>query len=324
MLEGSAINYYEHHLGDYLRDTAHLSMLEDAAYRRLLDRYYASEHPLPHDLGECCRIARAVSKAEREAVARVLVEFFDLADDGYHQKRADEEIARLRAKSQKARESINQRWERIRAKQQPNAERIADEPTNGIRTYNDRSTDDIHRAPVPRLQTQYPPTPLANGHTLVSPPDKPAGRVVVSNGVDPPADIAAALLGDLAGNGGKGQGAHLPPCPYGDIVAAYHAALPNLPRVRLLPDGRKRALAKLWRWVLTTPRTDGTPRATDEAGALAWLRSYFARAAENDWLMGRNGRSADHANWQPDIDYLASDRGLRAVIERTGTQEATA
>jgi len=27
------MNYYEHHLGDYVRDTAHLSMLEDGACR---------------------------------------------------------------------------------------------------------------------------------------------------------------------------------------------------------------------------------------------------------------------------------------------------
>lgn len=41
------MNFYEHHLGDYMRDTAHLSMIEDAAYRRLLDAYYIREAPLP-------------------------------------------------------------------------------------------------------------------------------------------------------------------------------------------------------------------------------------------------------------------------------------
>ncbi|MCX8016610.1 MAG: YdaU family protein [Rhodocyclaceae bacterium] len=104
------MNYYEHHLGDYVRDTAHLSMLEDAAYRRLLDAYYIRERPLPCSLDECCKLARAYSDQEREAVAYVLREFFVLQDDGYHNRRADAEIARYRDKQVKARRSAQARW----------------------------------------------------------------------------------------------------------------------------------------------------------------------------------------------------------------------
>ena len=43
------VNYYPHHIGDYSKDTSHLTMLEDAAYRRMLDVYYATEKPLPLD-----------------------------------------------------------------------------------------------------------------------------------------------------------------------------------------------------------------------------------------------------------------------------------
>lgn len=92
------MNYYEHHLGDYMRDTAHLSITEDGAYRRLLDAYYIRERALPVDLRECYKLARAGSKLEREAVAYVLGEFFQLEEDGYHQRRADEEIERYHAK----------------------------------------------------------------------------------------------------------------------------------------------------------------------------------------------------------------------------------
>ena len=152
------MNYYEHHLGDYMRDTAHLSMLEDAAYRRLLDAYYVREKPLPADLRECYKLARASSKQEREAVAYVLREFFTLGDDGHHQARADEEIAKFRAKSEKARASINARWERTRAEQQSNNERNTNVSPAGY----ERNTNDIHRAPVPSPQspdTNTPPTP---------------------------------------------------------------------------------------------------------------------------------------------------------------------
>jgi len=92
------MNFYEHHLGDYMRDTAHLSMLEDAAYRRLLDVYYVREKPLPVDPQECCRLARAFSPAEKSAVKAVLGEFFTLLEDGHHQARADLEIARYSGK----------------------------------------------------------------------------------------------------------------------------------------------------------------------------------------------------------------------------------
>lgn len=143
------MNYYEHHLGDYMRDTAHLSLLEDGAYRRLLDAYYVREKPLPLDLRECCKLARASSKAERDAVAYVLREFFTLGDDGYRQGRADKEIGRFRAKSEKARASINARWGRTKNEAAAKYERTTDVANDAY----ERTTDDIHRAPVPMHQT---------------------------------------------------------------------------------------------------------------------------------------------------------------------------
>jgi uncharacterized protein YdaU (DUF1376 family) len=98
------VNYYPHHIGDYLRDTAHLSMLEDAAYRRMLDWYYASEKPLPLDIEYLYKLCRAKSSDEREAVDGVLHHFFRKYPDGWHNKRADEEIrkGRRRIKTAKA------------------------------------------------------------------------------------------------------------------------------------------------------------------------------------------------------------------------------
>ncbi len=97
------MNYYEHHLGDYARDAGHLSMLEDGAYRRLLDVYYGREAPLPLDIKECQKLARCTSAADRKAVDYVLSKFFQRAEDGYHQKRCDEEIDKARARIEAAR-----------------------------------------------------------------------------------------------------------------------------------------------------------------------------------------------------------------------------
>lgn len=92
------MNYYEHHIGDYLKDTAHLSMIEDAAYRRLIDVYYTRETPLPTDRKAAQKLARAQSKEERAAVDYVLDEFFELREDGWYRSRCDEEIGKERKK----------------------------------------------------------------------------------------------------------------------------------------------------------------------------------------------------------------------------------
>jgi hypothetical protein len=107
------------------------------------------------------------------------------------------------------------------------------------------------------------------------------------------------------------------PCPYDSIVDLYHRALPDLPRVRLMPDARQRALRKLWGWILSSSKPDGTRRATTAEEALAWVGSYFERAAANDFLMGRGERSGAHANWRCDLDFLLTDKGMRHVIEKT-------
>ena len=106
------MNYYEHHLGDYMRDTVHLSVLEDGIYRRLLDQYYIRERPLPLDHADCCKLARAASRSERDAVGYVLREYFEQREDGYHQPRADAEIARFKDKQRKASASANARWQK--------------------------------------------------------------------------------------------------------------------------------------------------------------------------------------------------------------------
>lgn len=86
------MNYYPHHIGDYLRDTVHLSALEDGTYRRLLDLYYASEKPLSLDFDWLCKLVRARETQEREAVHEVLKQFFERMPEGWRNKRADLEI----------------------------------------------------------------------------------------------------------------------------------------------------------------------------------------------------------------------------------------
>lgn len=116
------MNYYRHHLGDYDAATAHLSVIEDGAYSRLIRLYYRTEKPLPADIMQVCRLVRAQSKAEREAVDAMLREFFDLRQDGWHQERCDEEIEAAREEGEenaarKENERERQRRHRQRRKE---------------------------------------------------------------------------------------------------------------------------------------------------------------------------------------------------------------
>jgi uncharacterized protein YdaU (DUF1376 family) len=104
------VNYYEHHLGDYAEATAHLSILEDGVYSRLIRKYYATEKPLPADVNVTQRLIGARTREERAAVELVLKEFFELREDGWHQVRCDDEIERFQAKSRSAKASANARW----------------------------------------------------------------------------------------------------------------------------------------------------------------------------------------------------------------------
>jgi uncharacterized protein YdaU (DUF1376 family) len=100
---GGGVNYYERHLGDYARDTAHLTMLEHGAYGLLLDRYYATEHGIPAD--QAHRIARARTRDERSAVDAVLTEFFTLCDGIWTHGRVRREIEKAQTKIKAAREN---------------------------------------------------------------------------------------------------------------------------------------------------------------------------------------------------------------------------
>lgn len=113
------------------------------------------------------------------------------------------------------------------------------------------------------------------------------------------------------------QKTKFPACPHQAILAIFHEALPELPAVRLMNDKRKRLLATFWKWIFTEAKSDGLPRAATEEQALTWIRGYFTRARDNDFIMGRVGRSGDHSNWRADIEYLLSDKGKAQVIEKT-------
>ncbi|CAG2136080.1 YdaU family protein [Cupriavidus numazuensis] len=84
------MNFYKRHIGDYIKDAAHLTLLEHGVYARLMDVYYTRESGIPD--GQAARLIGAHSKAEQQAVNSVLTEFFSLVGGIWTQKRCESEI----------------------------------------------------------------------------------------------------------------------------------------------------------------------------------------------------------------------------------------
>lgn len=121
------MNFYKHYIGDFQRDTGHLSLTERGAYLALIHHYYATEKPLPNNLDALCRIAGAVSPIERKAV-KAVIEFFEVVDSGLMHSRIEAEI-------QKAGEQANtNRAIALAREEKRRAERAA-------KTNHDKSTN---------------------------------------------------------------------------------------------------------------------------------------------------------------------------------------
>lgn len=327
------MNYFEHHIGDYDEATSHLSACEDGIYHRLIRKYYAKEKPLPADVRKVQRLARCRDDAERQAVIDVLDEFFELREDGYHQKTCDEKLAeyklgepeRVIKKANESNRTTRHRLERSRlfqvivaAGQHAKWNAPIDElrtlvasieaqesasATAGDREQSRAATESVMSpatAPVTLVTATNPQTPTSNTEEI----SNPSG--------------SRAPDQDLAGTPAKGR---VPVCPYEQIVEAYHANLPSLPKV-LMRDGptwtgRQKAMKTFWEWVLSSHKSDGTRRAETAAEAIEWVTAYFVRASDNDFVMGRERPGQGHENWRADLDYLLSPKGQKQVIEKT-------
>ena len=145
------MHYYEHNIGDYRRDTSHLTLLEHGIYRSLLDTCYLSEQPLCADLKKLMRTHSIRSEDEKEALENILQDFFELTEDGYIHHGCVKRISKLYEKSEKARRSAKARWERKKCKENANA---SENNANASETYPECS-----EKPMQTDATQQPNNP---------------------------------------------------------------------------------------------------------------------------------------------------------------------
>ncbi|WP_298737403.1 YdaU family protein [uncultured Psychrobacter sp.] len=146
------MHYYTFHPKDYMSKTNFLEPMEDLAYRRMLDYQYLNECPLPKDIDEIAMLINM--RTHSESIATVLRYFFELADDGYVNDRAEKEIAKYQTKSDKARESANVRWRGTGSKAS-SSKASSDSNSNAMRMHSEGNAN--HK---PSTTNQEPLTSL--------------------------------------------------------------------------------------------------------------------------------------------------------------------
>ena len=143
------MNYYSFHIGDYRRNTHHLTCEEHYIYRTLLDTLYLKERPIPDDISEICRTLQLNGRSTD--VQRVLNEFFTLGKHGWTNKRAERELKNFRLKIKQASAAGVASGKARKKKKQ-------DQPITDERTLNGRSTKNERTLNQPIPNNQEPIT----------------------------------------------------------------------------------------------------------------------------------------------------------------------
>lgn len=88
------MHYYKFNIADWNLGTAHLSLVEEAIYFRLINFYYDSEQPLPLETQTVFRRLRMAS--ESVTAQQIIDEFFTKTERGYIHSRCDELLKEYR------------------------------------------------------------------------------------------------------------------------------------------------------------------------------------------------------------------------------------
>ena len=131
------MKYFTLNLGDYAAATGHLSLIEHGVYFKLLNCYYEKQRPIDEALA--ARVIGAKSRAERDALKRILSEFFELRNGAWYNERCEREIADYEGKAEKARRSANARWGQCDRTPPDPSDRNANASSDDMRTHSERN-----------------------------------------------------------------------------------------------------------------------------------------------------------------------------------------
>lgn len=143
------MNYFPFHIGDYAVHTRHLSLMEDLAYRRMIDLYYTRECALP---AEPAQVARLIGMRDNvDEVTAVLGEFFaaDPESGDWIHSRCEAEITRANEAAERARNNGKRGGRPVGSHKEPTAN---PEKTQPVIAGNPEET----KSQAPNTQDQDP------------------------------------------------------------------------------------------------------------------------------------------------------------------------
>ncbi|WP_458365688.1 hypothetical protein [Burkholderia pseudomallei] len=172
---------------------------------------------------------------------------------------------------------------------------------------------DSNRSPSPDEPSTDEPSTA--DPTQVSTDSKQVLKEAATGADAPPVDLLGNEIVDIA----KASGNDLQ-CPVDQIVAAYHELMPKNPRVKVLHDDRRKAIAARWR---EAARLTCQPFGykTVAAGVAAW-RTFFRVCGDSDFLTGKCAPSPGRKRFVADIDFLTSPKGFAKCLENRYHEEA--
>ena len=154
-LMGFAMHYYQHHIGDFIKDTSFLTNEEVGIYMKMIWIYYDTEEPIPNSLAELSM--RVNARGKEDLIKGLLDLFFISSTEGWHHKRCDKEIEHYRQQLEFA----------SKAGKASAAKRALNKTLSGVKQEsNDRSTT---------VQPTNNQQPITNNHKPKNHIDKPDG-----------------------------------------------------------------------------------------------------------------------------------------------------
>ena len=147
----NSLPYMQLYVNDYLADTAHLNAVQHGGYILLLMNYWQQGKPLNNTREKLASVARMTAD-EWEDNREILAEFFWVDGDVWTHARVENDLAKVREKSEKASVSARQAF----AKRS-----LSDRSANGEQSpiYTDTDTDtkkDIYTDEFEKFWNTYP------------------------------------------------------------------------------------------------------------------------------------------------------------------------
>ncbi len=104
------LNYYPHHIGDFIKSTANLTHEERSIYLQLIWKYYDTEKPLTDDIESLAFDVGARDKCD--TILSLLKRYFvyETHLKSYTHQRIEAEITKYRAKADSAKRALESRW----------------------------------------------------------------------------------------------------------------------------------------------------------------------------------------------------------------------